>query len=357
MYHLRKGQNLNMKIYECKDSPIKVFGLMNFYKNGSLRRLPEEIMEKLPQLCQLGNRSTGGRICFRTNTKKLYIKLVLKTFIRDHAIPQIGSSGLNIFAGDRKKGLFIGNVFPTGNKGTDPLVTGTTLELDGTMQDITMFMPKNEEVENVFIGIDDDSDIEEPTPYENKKPVIFYGSSITEGGCAGRTGNAYTAFLSRWLNMDYINFGFSGSAKGEPEMAEFISNLPMSVFVYDYDYNAPDVQHLANTHEPFFKTIREKNPDLPIIMLSRPNYACNVEDSEKRISVIKNTYENAVNNGDKNVYFISGKTFFEEADVFACTIDRIHPNDLGCYLMAKEIYKTLAPVFRKTVDTENRENN
>ena len=341
-----------MKTFECKDAPIRVFGLMNFYKNGSLMRLPEEVMELLPQLRQFGSRSTGGRICFRTNTKKLYVKLSSKTFIKDYAATQIASSGLNIFAGDRRDGKFIGNVFPLGYARTDNFHSDGTFELSGEMTDITMFMPKNEIIDNVYISIDDDAEIEAPTPYENEKPVVFYGSSITEGGCASRTGNTYNAFLSRWLNMDYINFGFSGSAKGEPELAEFIATVPMSVFVYDYDYNAPDVEHLARTHEPFFKIIREKNPDLPIIMMSRPNYACNPEESEKRIAVIRNTYENALENGDKNVYFVCGKTFFEDDDIFACTIDRTHPNDLGFYRMAKEVYKTLAPVFEKAVAAE-----
>lgn len=341
-----------MKLFECKDAPIKVFGLMHFYDRGSLRRLPEEVMEKLPQLRQFGNRATGGRICFRTNSKKLYVKLSSKTFIRDYAATQIASSGLNIFVGDRREGRFLGNVFPLGYARTDNFNSEGTFELDGKMTDITMFMPKNEEVENVFIGIDDDAEIEAPTPYENEAPVVFYGSSITEGGCASRTGNAYNAMLSRWLNMDYINFGFSGSAKGEPELAQFFATLPMSVFVYDYDFNAPDTEHLEKTHEPFFKIIRGKNPELPVIMLSRPNYANNPEESEERIAVIRKTYENAIAAGDKNVYFISGNTFFDIDDVFACTVDKTHPNDLGFYLMAKAIRPTLEAVLKKAVEKE-----
>ena len=334
-----------MKLFECKDAPIRVFGLMNFYKNGSMMRLPEEMMEKMPQLRQFGSRSTGGRICFRTNTKNLYVKLVSQTFIRDYAATQIASSGVDIYMGDRTQGIYIGSVFPTGWRGTDPNRSEKNLELDGKMQDFTIYMPKNEILENVYIGIDDDAEIEAPTPYRNEKPVIFYGSSITEGGCAGRVGNAYNAALSRQLNMDYINFGFSGSAKGEPEMAEFIASLPMSIFVMDYDYNAPDVEHLEKTHEPFFKIIREKNPDLPIIMMSNPNYKIKREESEARLAVIRKTYENAIANGDKNVYLISGENFYTDYDPYACTVDLIHPNDCGFYHMTKEIRKTFEPIF------------
>ena len=334
-----------MKSFECKDSPIRVFGLMNFYKNGSLMRLPEEMIEKMPHLRQFGSRSTGGRLAFRTNTKSLYVKLVTKTFIRDCFATQVASSGLDIYIGNRTEGRFIGSVFATGFRGTDPNVSEKTFLLDGEMTDITIYMPKNEILENVYIGIDDDANMVPPTPYRNEKPVIFYGSSITEGGCAGRVGNAYNAALSRQLNMDYIHFGFSGSAKGEPEMAEFIASLPMSIFVMDYDYNAPDVEHLEKTHEPFFKIIREKNPDLPIIMMSNPNYKIKSEESEARLAVIRKTYENAIANGDQNVYLISGEHFYTDDDPYACTVDLIHPNDCGFYHMTKEVRKILEPIF------------
>jgi lysophospholipase L1-like esterase len=216
-------------------------------------------------------------------------------------------------------------------------------------------MPKNEILDNITIGIDDDSIIEAPTPYINKKPVVFYGSSITEGGCASRVGNAYNAALSRQLNMDYINFGFSGSAKGEPEMAEFIASVPMSIFVMDYDYNAPDANHLQNTHEPFFRIIREKHPDLPIVMLSNPNYRLNPEENEKRLAVIRKTYENAKARGDKNVYLISGENFYGDEDIYACTVDKIHPNDHGFALMTSEIRKTLEPILLSVIENEKEQ--
>lgn len=343
-----------MRMMTCKDAPIRIFGLMNFYKNGSLMRLPEEVMEEFPQLRQFGSRSTGGRMCFRTNTKNLYVKLVSKTFIRDTHATQIASSGLDLYVGDRTKGVYIGSVFPTGWRGTNPNESEKNFSLSGEMQDITVYMPKNEILDNIYVGIDDDAVIEAPTPYLNEKPVVFYGSSITEGGCAGRVGNAYNAALSRMLNMDYINFGFSGSAKGEPGVAEFIASVPMSIFVMDYDYNAPDAEHLEKTHEPFFRIIREKNPTLPIIILSNPNYKFDPEENEKRLAVIRRTYENARARGDCNVYLICGESFYDCNDIYACTVDLIHPNDYGFALMTAEVRKTLEPIFHSIVEKERQ---
>ena len=107
----------------------------------------------------------------------------------------------------------------------------------------------------------------------------------------------------------------------------------MSLFVYDYDHNAPTLEHLSATHEKMFKAIREKNPDLPIIMMSRPKYFLE-GDEDKRQAVIKQTYMNAVTGGDKNVYFIPGNELMKYAKNEG-TVDNCHPNDLGFASMAQ----------------------
>ncbi len=86
----------------------------------------------------------------------------------------------------------------------------------------------------------------------------------------------------------------------------------MSVFFYDYDHNAPSIGHLKETHEKGFKAIRKQNPELPIVIMSRPVYYP-AEFETERFNIIKDTYENAVKNGDKNVYLIDGKTLMKLA--------------------------------------------
>ena len=111
----------------------------------------------------------------------------------------------------------------------------------------------------------------------------------------------------------------------------------MSAFVYDYDFNAPTVEHLAATHEPFFKIIREKQPDLPMIITSRPSaFRTGAEDTAARFAVIKQTYDNAVAAGDKNVYLLNGLDHFGEFDC-ECLVDGTHPNDFGYRFMAEKL--------------------
>ena len=218
-----------------------------------------------------------------------------------------------------------------------------TFAKDKVMEDITIHLPRNEELKNVLIELEDDARVEPPTPYTIEKPMVFYGSSITEGGCASRAANAYTALLSKWLDTDYINLGFSGSAKGEPELAAYIAGLDMSVFIYDYDHNATVLEHLEKTHEPFFQIIRQTQPELPVLFLTKPDFDLDRENACFRRKSIHRTYDNARASGDRNVYFIDGESFFGRKDREACTVDGCHPNDLGFIRMAEAIY----PVLRK----------
>ena len=175
--------------------------------------------------------------------------------------------------------------------------------------------------------------------YRYACPVVYYGSSITQGGCASRPGNAYPAILSRMLDCDFVNLGFSGNAKGEAEMADYIAGLPMSVFVYDYDHNA-DTSRLQRTHARMFGIIRERQPQLPVIMLSRPQpYLDEGERARRRI--IEETFQSALRAGDKNVYFIDGSSLLHRFGGDSGTVDRCHPNDLGFMCMADGIRETL----------------
>ena len=115
----------------------------------------------------------------------------------------------------------------------------------------------------------------------------------------------------------------------------------MSVFVFDYDHNSPNTEHLAATHEKAFAEIRKQNPDLPIIIMSRPKYYLTKEE-KARLNIIKTTYTNALEKGDKNVYFLDGKALMKMARDNG-TVDNCHPNDLGFYSIAQ----ALTTVFKK----------
>ena len=210
-------------------------------------------------------------------------------------------------------------------------------------------MPLYGGVRDLLIGIEADATLTPAPDYKLECPVVYYGSSITQGGCASRPGMSYQAIISRRLGINHLNLGFSGSARGEDTIADYIAGLEMSAFVYDYDHNAPNPTHLELTHGPMFDKIRAAHPDIPIIMVSRPIFGSECTDEQiERQEIIRASYDRAIANGDKNVYFVNGNDFFMKEMPDLYTVDFVHPNDLGHYYMAKAIFEVLAPAMEAT---------
>ena len=119
----------------------------------------------------------------------------------------------------------------------------------------------------------------------------------------------------------------------------------MSIFVCDYDHNAPSSAHLEATHLPLYRKVRAKNPDLPIVFMTRPNSALSQVRLNRR-AVIKKTYDTAVSEGDKNVYFLDPT---EHTPFIADegTVEGCHPTDLGFYFMAQSLMPILKEILEK----------
>ena len=296
-----------MKTYSYQDTPIQVFGVVDFEKKGKLQRLPDALIEKIPRLDKLGRRCPGARIGFRTDAETITVKITFETLSVDAGMSIYACQSAAVFAGERPSSRFLGLIHPSSY---EQKTFEKTLKKESVLEDITVWLPRNEIISDIEITVDDEAVMLPPTPYQYAKPILYYGSSITEGGCCESITNGYNAIISRHLDVDYYNFGFSGNARGDLHMAEYIAGVDMSIFVYDYDHNAPTIEHLEQTHEPFFRVIREKNPNLPIVMMTRPAITY-TKDCKMRRDVVRATFEKALRAGDQNVYIIipRDKTF------------------------------------------------
>jgi hypothetical protein len=217
------------------------------------------------------------------------------------------------------------------------------------MEDVLIYLPYKEVIQTITIGLEDDACVEAPTPYLHPEKIVYYGSSITEGAHSSKPANAYNALISRWPDVDYYNMGFSGAAKGELAIADYLNTIPTDIFVYDYDYNAPNADHLARTHGPFFHRIRKAHPNVAVVILTRPDFDFDPQCAERR-EIIRTTWENARNAGDQNVWFVDGETLYGKEHRDACTCDTVHPNDIGMYRMAQVV----APVIEGLLGGRNR---
>ena len=213
------------------------------------------------------------------------------------------------------------------------------------MRHYALYLPLYSGLSSLLLGIAPDAQMLPGRTPALEKPLVFYGSSITQGGCAATAGACYPALLARRLDAAQINLGFSGNAKGEGPMARYIAGLDMSVFIFDYDHNAPDAAHLRATHAPFFQIVRQAQPRLPIVMVSRPDFDREPGPARERRQVILETYLNALAAGDRHVYFVDGEGLFGNRNREECTVDGCHPTNLGFLRMADGI----EPVLRRAL--------
>ena len=324
-----------------------IYGILPENDGILTRRLPLEIAENVSVgVAGQSGYGAGGRILFSTDSPFV----ALKVEYAEGAVPTVCnhcfSYGFDLYKfGKDKKDVFVGTYRPVAGFDFRAAEYNLLTRNDGKMTCYTLNMPHFCEVKKIYIGLEKGSKLSKRKKYRNDKPVVFYGSSITHGAAAGRPGNTYENFISQKYNLDYINLGFAGNAKGEVSMAEYISGLEMCVFVCDYDYNAPNAQHLKETHYRFYEIIRKAHPDIPYIMISKPDYFRNPTANNERRSVIIDSYKKAKASGDKNVYFIDGETLFEGDFYESCTSDGTHPNDLGFCRMANKIGEVIAQVL------------
>lgn len=336
--------SLNVKgirFFDIQSAPFKVYGV--FKEGGVYRRMPEKAAAGVSVgVLALHANNAGGRVRFKTDSPYVAVKAVYAGVGKMAHFAISGSAGLDLYFTDNDgKEVYKNTFIPPFDvkEGFEGIADFGCKK----MRQITVNMPTYSTLKELYIGLDENSVTAPADDYKIKKPIVYYGSSITQGGCVSRPGNTYQARISRRLNADYINLGFSGNARGEDSMADYIKHLEMSAFVYDYDHNAPSAEYLLNTHERFLKRIREKNPALPVVMMSAPVFLPD-DNWNTRREIIKGTYNNAVSAGDKNVYFIDGRELMAAAGNDG-TVDNCHPNDLGFYSMAEKLGGVLEKVF------------
>ena len=322
-----KLEREGLVFYDIDDTPFRIHGV--FREGTRYVRMPTAVAKTVSDgVGNLCAHTTGGRVRFITDSPYIAISIRVPSFSRFPFFPLSGTVGCDLYGGTR----YFGTLFP-------PLDVVNAYESvvdihDPAEREYTVNMPLYSVVEKLYIGIKEGSVLRAAPDYAVTKPIVYYGSSITHGGCATRPGCNYENTIGRMIDCDYINLGFAGCARGEEEIARYIAGLDMTAFVYDYDHNAPTPEHYRETHERMFRIIREAQPTLPIIMMTRPKYHLNEEERE-RINIMLTTYANAIAAGDRNVYCIRGPQLLSEDIRENALVDNCHPTDGGFTSIAK----------------------
>lgn len=335
----------NKAFYNIPNGKFALYGIYYDESENRFRRFPQAVAEDMIDsknaVC-LSLHTSGGRLRFGTNSNVIIVRAQWKEMLKMAHMPLTGSAGFVLCEETGNKEKYIATINPDWYQSDGAY---KEIKVSGDkIRNYILYFPLYNGVDSLEIGLEKGARITCGRKYKNGKPILFYGSSITQGGCASRPDNMYPALISKWHNTDYINLGVSGHAKAEESMIQYLKTIDCGVFVYDYDHNADDAEYLQKTHYRLYEEFRKTHESTPIIMISSPNPE-RIDKDGKRVEVIRQSYLKAKENGDKNVYFIDGKTLFREKNRENCTIDGSHPNDLGFYRMAKTINKIIKEVL------------
>ncbi|MCI5744842.1 MAG: SGNH/GDSL hydrolase family protein [Erysipelotrichaceae bacterium] len=348
----KKANTQEIIYYNPKEnSSFKVEGLAFFNEEHKYFRLPINCKNDVSEAVYwLSSQPSGGQIRFITNSSKIAVKVKNSGDYQMCHMAATGQQGVDLYykvKGQKKYSFF------TVAKFNEPTCEYDSLIFEADNQEekeIIINLPLYEGLEEILIGLNSDAYIKKPKKHKNKGRVIIYGTSITQGGCASRPGMSFTNILSRNLDVEFINLGFSGSGLGEANMAHIISNIDDAcMYILDYDANGGATGDMKENLAPFIDILRSKHKNTPIIVISKPLFSNMVflkNENDKRNffkDLQRNEVEKRKENGDKNIYFIDGSSLLPLSIYDECFVDGIHPTDLGFFFIAKK----LTPILRK----------
>ena len=353
--------------FDAKEDVFSLSGIcFDENKNRYCRILDFDAEKVSENVRYLATNTAGGRIRFVTDSPFVCIKVVEPNFGVLPHMSIVGQFGFSILKNNQFLGIYFPTLVELLSNSKDCLVPSWSISTSGktdfaysgkvntysdSLNDYSLLFPLYDNVVSLKIGIKKGSKILKSKPRVNEdKPIVFYGSSVTHGCAASRPGMDYSNIISTKLNVNITNLGFSGNCKGEQTMATYIASLPLSMLVMGYDYNANTVDDLKNTHLSFYKKFRENKVDVPIIFLTAPT-GRNIDkdrakDYELRREVINQTYQYALEHGDKNVYFLSGEELIKEDENYSMTVDGVHPTDAGFINMANTLILLIKQILK-----------
>ncbi len=297
----------------------------------------------------LSHDSAGMAVRFQTDATTIQARWTVKRKrLALFHMPATGASGLDLYVRlpDRTwRWLGIGRPkeSPT-NEVT--LVRG----LPAGKREYMLYLPLYNGVTSVEIGIAKKDRLETgtPRPASHAKPLVFWGTSITQGACASRTGMAHTAILGRRLNRPVINLGFSGNGKMEPEMAQLLAELDPAVYILDCLPNLVASEVKQRT-EPVVRILRKSHPETPILLVEDNSYAHAflVPEARQRNLTSRTelaaAYQRLKKAGVKHLYYLTGDQLLGQDG--ESTVDGTHPTNLGFMRLAAAMEKTLVPIL------------
>jgi len=302
-----------------------------------------------PAVWNLSRDSAGALVRFTAATTAIHARWsVTGKNLAGVNITAVASSGLDLYArtdAGRWRWLGIGKPtqFP---ENTDVLITG----IPATQREYMLYLPLRNGVTSLEIGLPKGSTFAPgPARPAGSKPILFYGTSITHGISASRSGMTHVAMLGRTFSREVINLGFSGNGRMEPEVIRFVAELDPAVFVLDCLPNMGAALVTERT-VPGVKALREAHPDTPILLVEDRNIETGFlvqarrDASDANHAALRQAFEALQTEKVQGIYYLKADDLLGHDG--EGTIDGSHPTDLGFTRQAAEFERVLRPILK-----------
>lgn len=324
----------------------------NFYD-----RLPARAEQTVRKaVWDLSRHSAGLYIKFKSNASNIVVRYGVTSkgnFAMPH-MPATGVSGVDLYAIDHS-GKW---VWAPGQYNFSDTITYryANIEVDrqfkGRDCEFRLFLPLYNAVSWMEIGVPEGNTFI-PMPLSEEKPVVIYGTSIAQGGCASRPGMAWTAILERQLDYPLINLGFSGNGRLEKPVIDLMTEIDAKIYVLDCLpnlVNIPDKELESKIRESV-KGLQAKRSTTPILLVEHSLgshsgiiNAKRVEDCERSTKVLQQTFAKLKSEGVKNIYILSNAALGMDIN---STVDGSHPTDLGMKQHADAYTKAIREIVHE----------
>lgn len=348
-------ENAEVTWISSHDEHFSLHGVFYNEEKKLYMRVPDEVSQASgnPAIGSLARMTSGGRLRFVTNSKFIAIKAALTPCLPMPHMSLTGSHGFSVYADgfyrNRYSPVFKDMIEIKGDLDKEKIIFAEKKDIADTNKNrvVEIYFPLYGGVFELYIGVEPGSTLEKAPPYSGTKPLLFYGSSITQGACVSRPGNDYVSIVARRLDFDYINLGFSGNGNAEDAMIDYITSIDASLYAFDYNMSLRIKDRVLPSHFSIYERIRNKHPDALILLYDKPG--CDYECYPERENIICSTYEKALALGDKRICYIPSKELLGDGERDCCMTDIAHPNDLGAMRMADAIYSAINKMLKKTL--------
>lgn len=318
----------NIKYYGKESFLIEGTGVPEYEKESAYDRLPTSYKNKVRKpVWDLSKNSAGISLRFNTNSTSIKVKWALLNDTKMNHMAETGIKGVDLYCKVNGTWTYVNTGRPTAKENEASLINA----LSPGEREFKLYLPLYDGTTSVEIGIDNGSTITKPM-VAKQLPIVFYGTSILQGGCASRPGMVFTSIISRKLNVDCINFGFSGNGEMDPPMAELISGIKASYYVIDCLPNM-SAKQVTDSVMPLAKVIRAKNPNTPIVFVENVEYTRAIFQAsvkkamDQKNQALKTEFDKLVKGGMKNLVYISAAGSIGTDN--EGTVDGTHLTDLG----------------------------